>query len=93
LNPNESQDFLSFTMEFLSKRPNCKILILLEGPNGGFETLQNDASFAWAFGMVRMADKVISERLDAVRDREAEREVNERTEREASGLGSKGKAN
>ena len=87
-------DFLSFTMEYLSKRPNCKILILLEGPNGGFETLQNDPSFVWAFGMVRTADQIIGERLAEVRNREIERALRDKTEREANGLDvSKGKSN
>jgi len=94
MNENEAPDFLSFVMEYLAKRPNCKLLILLEGPNGGFETLQNEPSFVWAFGMVKMAEKVISARLEEVRNSELEKSLRDKTEREANGLaGTKGKAN
>lgn len=87
-------DFLSFVMEYLAKKPNSKVMILIETPTGGFETLQNEASFVWGFGMLKMAEAVVRDRLDEVRNTELERAQRDRTEREANGIDViKGKAN
>jgi len=93
-NENEAPDFLSFVLEYLSQKPGAKIMILIETSVGGFETLQNDPSFVWGFGMIKMAENVIKSRLEEVRNTDAERVMREKTERQANGLDvSKGKAN
>ena len=94
MNENDAPDFLSFVMEYLAKRPGCKILLLIEGQNGSFETIQNEPSFVWGFGMVKMAENVLKSRLEEIRNTEMERVLRERTEREANGFDvPKGKAN
>jgi hypothetical protein len=88
------QDFLSVAMEFLFRHPGTQVMIMVEAPNGGFETLQTNTSFVWSFGMLRMAEEVFRTRLAEVRNLEFEAEVRRREEKSINAaIVEKGKSN
>lgn len=81
-------------MHFLANRPGSQVLILCENGNGGFETLQTNASFVWGFGMLDMAKAVLVNRLSELRSPEMEEKVRQKAQSEIEDVvGRKGKLN